>query len=69
MFAHLIHTTEGHNKFWTVTVSGGLVTCAWGKRGSWTQTKTFDFRYMTDARIFAIKKMRSKLAKGYTRLA
>lgn len=53
-------------KFYTVTVNGDAsVTCTWGRIGTRGQSQTFDMISCDAARRFAMKKLQSKLDKGY----
>ena len=57
--------TNGHYKFWEVEVSGSCVHCFWGRIGTKSQSKTFNFSSYNEAFSYASKKVNQKLAKGY----
>lgn len=63
-----INSQEQHNKFWEYEISGAknnVVTCRWGRVGSTTQSKTFNFSSTYEANYFIEGKIREKEKKGY----
>lgn len=69
----LQHTTNGHNKFWNVTMTATApnavtVDCHWGKIGTAGMSKTFRFTSWDEANDFARGKYLEKLDKGYVEL-
>jgi hypothetical protein len=65
----LLNTQEGHNKFYTISVSGTTLTCEWGKIGcKQAQSSTKTYATMDDAIREANKvyKQKSGPSKGYT---
>lgn len=63
-----VHTTDGHSKFWTVSVAGRHVHFTWGRIGTCGQQKTKSFSYESAARAAAYDKMQEKLGKGYVEI-
>lgn len=59
------NTTAGHNKFWSVSVSGKSMKTVYGKIGTKGSSSVKDFPTEQAAKYAAVKLMDQKKAKGY----
>jgi len=65
----LVNVEGSHRKFYNIKQDGTLVTIAWGRIGSWTQSKVEAFASVAAAHVFATRKLHSKLSRGYVIVA